>query len=57
VQAQQDRADAHQDMNRARRDAAVGNYGAAAQAQRERITIGSGLSTSSTAPTAAAAAA
>jgi hypothetical protein len=35
AQAQQDRADVHQDMNQARRDAAVGNYGAAAQEQRD----------------------
>jgi hypothetical protein len=35
AQAQQDRADAHQDMNQARRDAAVGYYGAAAQEQRD----------------------
>ncbi len=33
--AQQDRADAHQYINQARRDAAVGNYGAAAQAQSD----------------------
>src|SRR5262249_43151448 len=35
AQAQQDRADAHQDMNQARRDAAMGNYGAAAQEQHD----------------------
>jgi hypothetical protein len=35
AQAQRDRADAHQDMNQARRDAAVGNYGAAAREQHD----------------------
>ena|SRR5579871_6466778 len=34
MKAQQDRADAHQDMNQARRDAAAGNYAGAAQEQR-----------------------
>src|SRR5579863_8353177 len=33
--AQQDRADAHQEMNRAHRDAAMGDYAGAARAQQD----------------------